>query len=86
MSEVLKIPFSVVIWVWKGKVGPYLRKIISGSHRRDRNVMELASSICVSYVFFYPPPFLLYFFKEKSMFALFLVLLSLVNLFCMQLP
>lgn len=33
--------------------------------------MELASSICVSDVFFYPSPFLLYFFREKSMFALF---------------
>lgn len=31
-------------------------------------------------------PFSLYFFKEKSVFVVFLVLLSLVDVFCMRLP
>ena len=77
MGEALKTPFSDVIGCGKGKGGPHLLKIISGLHGSDRNVAGLASSI-------FPPasPFLLYFFKEKSTFALFLVLLNLVNLFC----
>lgn len=47
MSEVLKIPFSDVVGCERGKEDHTLR-ITSGSHRGDRNVMELASSVCVS--------------------------------------
>lgn len=54
MREVLKIPVSDVIGCERGKEDHTL-KIISGSHRSDGNVMELASSVRVSQPFLLLP-------------------------------